>query len=144
MTFAPPCVGNDDCNKEFQTLEKDWFLRHIRTANEGDVVPTNHIIPPFSFLFWGDTGLCSQNGVNLFLRSREKLETDYRNTKAMPWSRKSSCGSRTISSTVCSTSTPCDWNYQGIRKCTNKLWKKFTKQAAAVSLTTDYVLWIVG
>jgi hypothetical protein len=23
MTFAPPCVGNDDCNKEFQTLEKD-------------------------------------------------------------------------------------------------------------------------
>lgn len=83
LTFASPCVGNDDYNKEFQALEKKGFLRHIRVSNEGDVVPTNNIIPPFSFVFKGDTRDYTQNGVNLFLLPNGKLVTDYGNTKSM-------------------------------------------------------------
>ena len=83
LTFAAPCSGNEDFNKEFQVLEKQGFLRHIRISNEGDVVPTNNIMVPFSFLFTGDTSLYTQNGVNLFLKNEGKLETHYRNTLTM-------------------------------------------------------------
>mmetsp|Transcript_19643 Transcript_19643/g.29316 ORF Transcript_19643/g.29316 Transcript_19643/m.29316 type:complete len:352 (-) Transcript_19643:298-1353(-) len=83
MTFASPCVGNFDYNAEFQELEREGFLRHVRIANEGDVVPTNAIYPPFSIAIKGNTKVYTQNGVNLFLKPEEKLVVDYRNTKSM-------------------------------------------------------------
>ncbi len=86
MTFASPCVGNFDYNAEFQELERNGFLRHVRIANEGDVVPTNAIYPPFSIAIKGNTKVYTQNGVNLFLKSEEKLVDKYRNTKNM-WSQ---------------------------------------------------------
>ena len=86
MTLASPCVGNFDYNAEFQELERKGFLRHVRIANEGDVVPTNAIFPPFSIAIKGNTKVYTQNGVNLLLRSEEKLVGKYRNTKNM-WSQ---------------------------------------------------------
>mmetsp|Transcript_22088 Transcript_22088/g.52563 ORF Transcript_22088/g.52563 Transcript_22088/m.52563 type:complete len:416 (+) Transcript_22088:127-1374(+) len=83
LTFAAPCSGNVDFNKEYQVLEKEGFLRHIRISNAFDVVPTNNIIAPFSLLFTGDTSLYTQNGVNLYLHVERKLDTYYRNTLEM-------------------------------------------------------------
>ena len=83
MTFASPCVGNYDYNKECQFYEKEGFLRHIRISNEGDVVPTNNIPPPFSFALMGDSKNYTQNGVNISLLPKEKLVVDYRNTLTM-------------------------------------------------------------
>jgi len=82
LTYAAPCVGNDDYNKEFQYLEKKGNLRHIRIANEQDVVPTNNIIPPVSLAFKGNSKLYTQNGVNLFLHADKELTVDYRATKS--------------------------------------------------------------
>jgi hypothetical protein len=83
LTFAAPVVGNYDYNKEFQSLEKRGILRHIRVANEGDVVPTNEIFFPASLALKGNTKEYTQNGVNLFLlRHEEGLVIDYRNTKS--------------------------------------------------------------
>eukprot|EP00986_Skeletonema_menzelii_P011071 scaffold5593_cov94-Skeletonema_menzelii.AAC.2 len=81
LTFASPVVGNEDYNKEFQYLEKKGNLRHIRVANEGDAVPTNDIIPPFSFFLKGRTDVYTQNGVNILLYSDAELEVGYRATK---------------------------------------------------------------
>jgi len=88
LTFASPTVGNDDYNKEFQYLEKKGNLRHVRVANEGDVVPTNNIIPPASFAIKGNTKLYTQNGVNLHLHPDKEVEVDYRATKDC-WSQTS-------------------------------------------------------
>ncbi|KAK1733750.1 lipase class 3 family protein [Skeletonema marinoi] len=88
LTYASPCVGNDDYNKEFQYLEKKGNLRHIRIANEGDVVPTNNIIPPASLAIKGNTKLYTQNGVNLHLHADKEVEVDYRATKSC-WSQTS-------------------------------------------------------
>eukprot|EP00985_Skeletonema_marinoi_P023971 scaffold16299_cov110-Skeletonema_marinoi.AAC.1 len=88
LTFASPTVGNDDYNKEFQYLEKKGNLRHIRIANEGDVVPTNNIIPPASLAIKGNTKLYTQNGVNLHLHADKEVEVDYRATKSC-WSQTS-------------------------------------------------------
>jgi hypothetical protein len=82
LTYASPCVGNDDYNKEFQYLEKKGNLRHVRIANEQDVVPTNNIIPPASFAIKGNTKLYTQNGVNLFLHADKEVTVDYRATKS--------------------------------------------------------------
>uniref|UniRef100_A0A7S4EFW8 Fungal lipase-type domain-containing protein n=1 Tax=Pseudo-nitzschia australis TaxID=44445 RepID=A0A7S4EFW8_9STRA len=86
MTFASPVVGNEDYNKEFQYLEKNGFLRHIRIANEGDVVPTNNIYFPYSMAIAGDTSLYIQNGVNFFFNVDKKADISYGNTKGM-WSQ---------------------------------------------------------
>jgi hypothetical protein len=86
MSFAAPCVGNYDFNKEYQFLEQKGFLRHIRVSNEGDVVPTNNIPAPFSFALMGSAYDYTQNGVNVFLRSKEDMVIGYRNTKDM-WSQ---------------------------------------------------------
>jgi hypothetical protein len=83
LTFAAPCSGNVDFNKEYQVLEKEGFLRHIRISNELDVVPTYNMFAPFSYAFTGDTSVYTQNGVNLFLRTEGKAETYYRNTLQM-------------------------------------------------------------
>lgn len=83
MTFAAPCVGNAHYNHEFQHLEKKGLLRHIRIANEGDLVPTMAIMWPFCRLIRGDTDLYTQNGVNLLLQPNGKIEIAYRNTKTM-------------------------------------------------------------
>ena len=79
ITFAAPVVGNDDFNKEYQSLEKEGFLRHIRISNQGDVVPTNNVFIPFAVK--GNSYEYTQNGVNLFLHPDKKLEVIYRNTK---------------------------------------------------------------
>lgn len=89
MTFAAPCVGNEDFNKEYQFYEKAGILRHIRISNEGDIVPTNNIFAPFSLALKGDSTLYTQNGVNLQLQKEGKIVTSYRNTKSM-WSQFSS------------------------------------------------------
>jgi len=82
MTFAAPVIGNHDFNKEYQSLEKKGFLRHVRISNEGDVVPTNNIPFPISMGIKGDTTNFTQNGVNLFLLpDGKKMVTGYRNTK---------------------------------------------------------------
>lgn len=86
MSFAAPCVGNHDFNKEYQVLEQKGFLRHIRVSNEGDAVPTNNIPPPFSFALMGSAYNYTQNGVNIFLRPKEDMVVSYRNTKDM-WSQ---------------------------------------------------------
>ncbi len=84
LTFAAPVVGNKDFNKEYQYLEKKGNLRHIRVSNNGDVVPTNNIIPPFSiFPIRGSSRVYTQNGVNLFLLPEDEAEVDYRATKTM-------------------------------------------------------------
>ena len=75
--FAAPCVGNKAYNKEFQKLEKDGYLRHIRIANEGDPIPTNKITLPYRLAIRGNTKLY------LFLRDSKPLEIKYRNTKSM-------------------------------------------------------------
>lgn len=80
ITYAAPVIGNDDFNKEYQSLEKQGVLRHIRISNEGDVVPTNNI--PIPFAVKGNSREYTQNGVNLFLRPEEKMVVDYRNTKS--------------------------------------------------------------
>lgn len=82
MTFAAPVVGNGDYNKEFQALEKKGVLRHIRIANEGDVVPTNGIFFPLSLGVKGDTYEYIQNGVNIFLHPDKELVIEYGNTKS--------------------------------------------------------------
>lgn len=81
LTFASPVVGNEDYNKEFQYLEKKGNLRHIRVANKGDAIPTNDVIPPFSFFLKGSTRVYTQNGVNLLLYRDGKVEVGYRATK---------------------------------------------------------------
>ena len=81
LTFAAPVVGNDDFNKEYQSLEKKGVLRHIRVANQGDVVPTNNIPFPASLALKGSSRVYTQNGVNFFLRPSKKMDTEYRNTK---------------------------------------------------------------
>lgn len=86
MTFASPVVGNEDYNKEFQYLEKHGFLRHIRIANEGDVVPTNNIYLPYRLAIAGDTSLYVQNGVNFFFNVDKEADIVYGNTKSM-WSQ---------------------------------------------------------
>ena len=83
LSFASPCVGNECYNKEFQYLEKEGILRHIRISTEGDIVPTNNIIAPFKYLVTGDTTEYTQNGVNMFLRKEGKMDISYRNTKSM-------------------------------------------------------------
>ena len=83
LTFAAPVVGNEDFNKEYQYLEKNGNLRHIRVSNEGDVVPTNNIIMPFSFALLGDSSLFTQNGVNLLFHHQNEVKVEYRNTKTM-------------------------------------------------------------
>jgi len=82
VTFAAPVVGNDDFNKEYQRLESEGILRHIRIANQGDVVPTNNIPFPLSLALRGNSKEYTQNGVNLFLRPRRNMDIDYRNTKS--------------------------------------------------------------
>ncbi len=83
LTFAAPVVGNEDFNKEYQYLEKKGVLRHIRVANEGDVVPTMNIILPFSLAIKGDTSLYTQNGVNLLCHHKDEVKVGYRATKTM-------------------------------------------------------------
>ena len=56
-------------------------MRHIRVANKGDAVPTNDILPPFSWFLKGSTRVYTQNGVNLLLNSDKELEVGYRVTK---------------------------------------------------------------
>lgn len=74
VTFASPCVGNGDYNKEFEALERKGFLRHIRVANDGDVVPTNCIGWPYRMAISGDTSEYLQNGVNLQFYNDKKVE----------------------------------------------------------------------
>ena len=81
MTFAAPVIGNICFNKEYQSLEKKGFLRHVRISNEGDVVPTSNIPFPISLAIKGDSSNFTQNGVNLFLLPEGKMVTSYRNTK---------------------------------------------------------------
>eukprot|EP00984_Skeletonema_dohrnii_P028686 scaffold18737_cov117-Skeletonema_dohrnii-CCMP3373.AAC.6 len=88
LSYASPCVGNDDYNKEFQYLEKKGNLRHVRIANEQDVVPTNNIIAPASLAIKGNSKLYTQNGVNLHLHPDKEVEVDYRATKDC-WSQLS-------------------------------------------------------
>lgn len=83
FTFASPVVGNEDYNKEFQYLEKEGNLRHIRVSNKGDLIPTNNLLPPVSTVFRGNTRLYTQNGVNLFLHPEKEMEVGYRATKNM-------------------------------------------------------------
>jgi len=53
VTFASPFVGDAVFQKEFQELERDGWIRHLRVSNEDDVVPlipfsSNDLIPtPF-------------------------------------------------------------------------------------------------
>ncbi len=58
-------------------------MRHIRVSNEGDLVPTMNIIPPFSFAIKGDTSLYTQNGVNLLYHHEDDVKVGYRATKTM-------------------------------------------------------------
>jgi len=81
MTFAAPVVGNECFNKEYRSLEKEGFLRHIRVSNEGDLVPTNNIPLPFSLAINGNSRNYAQNGMNLFLMANGKMEIGYCNTK---------------------------------------------------------------
>mmetsp|Transcript_9790 Transcript_9790/g.22314 ORF Transcript_9790/g.22314 Transcript_9790/m.22314 type:complete len:269 (+) Transcript_9790:2-808(+) len=85
VTFASPVAGNDDYNKEFQFLEKDGVLRHIRVSNYGDVIPTNEITLPYRLALQNGsgTGDYTQNGVNMYLQSDGDLELLYRNTRGM-------------------------------------------------------------
>ncbi len=83
ISFASPVVGNEGYNKEFQYLEKNGFLRHLRVSSEGDPVPTKCIYAPFKWLLKGDTSLYTQNGVNMFLHENTKMDIVYGNTKTM-------------------------------------------------------------
>ena len=81
MTFAAPVIGNADLQTEYQSLEKQGFLRHVRVSNEGDLIPTNSITFPLSLAIKGDTTKYHQNGMNLFLKPKGQMEIDYVNTK---------------------------------------------------------------
>ena len=135
MTFAAPCVGNFDFNEEYKALEKRDFLRHVRISNEGDLVPTNNIIPPFSIIIKGNTKVYTQNGVNLLLRSDDKLVAEYRNT--------SRCGHKTNSTfsivlpTTCCQSMRQDWANRSTRQFSSKLSRNFTRPPV-ISLTEQH------
>jgi len=83
LTFASPCVGNEDYQKEFQALEKKGLLRLIRISNELDVVPTNKFFPPVSGICGTDAKHYSQNGVNLHYHPDGKLDVGYIQTKSL-------------------------------------------------------------
>jgi len=83
MSFAAPCVGDEGYKLECKFLEEKGIYRHVRVANEGDVIPTNNIPRPFSYAFWGDTSLYRQVGVEMFLKKEGKMELGYCTTKSM-------------------------------------------------------------
>ena len=64
MTFAAPVIGNADLQTEYQSLEKQGFLRHVRVSNEGNIVLTNSSSFPFSLAIKGDSTKYVQNGMN--------------------------------------------------------------------------------
>lgn len=68
ITFASPIVGTSGFLKEYQKLERDGKLRHIRVSNQHDVVSSQ---PP------GYT----QTGVNFHVKAGEKMEVAYLNPK---------------------------------------------------------------
>lgn len=82
VSYAAPCVGDVGFVKECQYLEKQGIFRHVRIANEGDVVPTNNIPVPLNYALAGDSSLYRQNGVELFLKADDVMEVEYNTTKA--------------------------------------------------------------
>jgi hypothetical protein len=86
LTFASPCVGNQDYQKEFHELEKKGFLRLLRISNENDVVPTNNFYVPVSYICGTNAAHYIQNGVNLHYHPNGKLDVGYLQTKST-WSQ---------------------------------------------------------
>jgi hypothetical protein len=88
LTFASPCVGNRDYQKEFQALEKQGLLRLIRVSNASDVIPTMNFYPPVSWICGTNASHYSQNGVNLHYHSDGTVDVGYLQTKTL-WSQTS-------------------------------------------------------
>ncbi|KAL7541154.1 hypothetical protein ACHAXR_010672 [Thalassiosira sp. AJA248-18] len=70
ISFASPIVGDKNYLEEFQKLEKDNKLRHIRVSNNNDVVP--YQVPGFR-----------QTGVNFHVKEGKKMEVKYLNPKSL-------------------------------------------------------------
>lgn len=83
LTLAAPVVGNGDFNKEYRYLEEKGVLRHIRIANEGDLIPTNSFFPPVSIICGTDAKEYKQNGVDIFLHRDKKATVSYGNTEKL-------------------------------------------------------------
>jgi len=92
VTFAAPLVGNFEYNVQYERLEKDGFLRHVRFTNEGDVVPTRPILFGIQKVaISGTPDKFEQNGMNVNLSAYQKATIGYRITKSAgsqisPWS----------------------------------------------------------
>ncbi|KAL7533368.1 hypothetical protein ACHAXR_005183 [Thalassiosira sp. AJA248-18] len=70
ISFASPIVGNSDFLEEYEKLEKDNKLRHIRVSNHNDVVPFQ--VPGYR-----------QTGVNFHVKEGEEMEVKYLNPKTL-------------------------------------------------------------
>jgi len=68
ISFASPIVGTSGFLKEYQKLERDGKLRHIRVSNQHDIVSAE--LPGYK-----------QTGVNFHVKKGEKMEVKYLNPK---------------------------------------------------------------
>lgn len=70
ISFASSVVGSSGYLEEFQNLEREGKLRHIRVSNENDVVAVQ--FPGYK-----------QTGVNFHVKEGEKMEVAYLNPKTL-------------------------------------------------------------
>ena len=70
ISFASPVVGKEAFLKEYQDLERDNKVRHIRLSNQNDVIA-------------GTLLGYTQTGVNMHVKEGEKMEVGYRNSKSI-------------------------------------------------------------
>mmetsp|Transcript_48623 Transcript_48623/g.56090 ORF Transcript_48623/g.56090 Transcript_48623/m.56090 type:complete len:480 (-) Transcript_48623:150-1589(-) len=84
VTFAAPLVGNEKYNTQYEHLEKNGFLRHIRMTNIGDAVPCKITLFGLEkIVIKGDPSKFVQNGLNLMLSSNGKTDIKYDNTNTL-------------------------------------------------------------
>jgi len=84
VTFAAPLVGNDKYNTQYEHLEKNGFLRHIRMTNIGDAVPCEMALFGLEkIIIKGEPSKFVQNGLNLMLSSNVKTDIKYDNTTTL-------------------------------------------------------------
>lgn len=69
VSFASPYVGDSDFRQQFEQLEKQGKIRHLRVSNEDDVVP----LAPFVGLNWGIPVLYKHVGLNLKLYKNQGM-----------------------------------------------------------------------
>lgn len=73
ITFGSPKVGNGVWLREYQYLENQGYLRHIRVSNQGDMVC---VVPNIPFGY-------TQTGVNIHLFPAKKAAVTYDNERSL-------------------------------------------------------------